>query len=1031
MGDEKPRDAANDAFETEVFPAELEEIDQRRTRVREPSSPAGPARTHPRKVGPGAPSTRHGLVGLALSGGGIRSAAFSLGVLQALDAAGIFDHIDYLSTVSGGGWIGSCLSALMRGGGAPFPFSPHYAVSQGPRVDPAATAADPVSGAAPHNTVLEHLHDHSATLVPSGFAGGIGMFSRVVRGSLFTVAMFEAVLLLPSLALAMLVQLYGAVLALTVQRGLTGELPWSKFVVATPWAFGVSILLVALMPVFRTLYLKRRHQALANRIFAGLGAVCLAVFAFEVHVYVTWWASHRVAVAHLDFLHLLAWVARRLAAAVSPGPTALVALGVAAAAVFAVRTALARVLPLLRLAALALVAAASVVPIYLFVLWVSVTEAEAGYAAGSGLALGWRSGVIGLSVLGVLFLVLLDTNEASLHTFFRSQIAGLFIIKKGDAGAIEHDEKVRLSDLAGEGSVAPYHLINAALNLQGSKDAALRGRNADFFVFSKRYVGGPRTGYCSTRELERVLPDVDLAAAMTISAAAAAPNMGTYTLRPVVLLMAFLNLRLGYWLLHPREVRRLAGRAPGPWERFRAIPTGLCYFRELLSALDARGRHVYLSDGGHLENTGAYELLRRRCRYLIVCDAEEDPAMHFGGITALMRYARLNLGVEIELALDDLAPDARGISRQHWALGSIRYPAAAGRGQEQGTLVYIKSSVTSDEHPVIGQYRALNPLFPHESTADQAFGEAQFEAYRALGEHITRGLSGGASFRDKVHSVSGPVEQWFDLVETRVAPPARFATKFADLRRELEAVDSLLRSPEVAGYFAELYPELAPRQEWPPVAAAVLHEVAMRQVNLIAAVCARLEIHVSQPDRPWHRGWIQLFRRWMASPKFRRVWIVGAQSYDTWLRRLCASRFGHPIEVTWAPTSAVALAKGGVRTFSSTGTPGRGALYFRCDASCGADATVEFVAGARLAFTLEADGATLWRDQIHALTGFDALVGSEAADVLETALMGLGLRLSPGPDAPPSPVGAEARALLKEALAAAVSGPVPHLVTAP
>jgi hypothetical protein len=1047
MGDEKPRDAAfetevfppgleesnqhrpqrpraatafrpptaSDPFATEVFPAELEEINQRRDQVRKltPSLLDGSACRQPAKVTPrGAPSTKHGLVGLALSGGGIRSAAFSLGVLQALDTAGIFAHIDYLSTVSGGGWIGSCLSALMHGRGAPFPFSPHYEV----RVGAARDTLERVTEVAPHNAVLEHLHDHAAALVPSGFVGGMGMLSRVVRGSLFTVAMFAAVLLLPSLALAMLVQLYLSVLSLSARRGLTGEVPWSKFVVATPWVFGVSVLLVVLMPVFRTLYLKRRHQALANQLFAGLGAVCLAVFAFEVHVYVTWWASHRVAVAHLDFLHLLAWLVRRLAAALSPGPTALVALGVAAAAIIAVRTALARVLPLLRLAALALVAAASVVPIYLFVLWVSVAEASARYAD-SGLVLGWRSGVIGVSALGALFLVLLDTNEASLHTFFRSQIARLFIVKKGDAGAVKHVERVRLSKLSEEGSVAPYHLLNAALNLQGSKDRSLRGRNADFFVFSKRYVGGRATGYCRTEDLERVLPDVDLAAAMTISAAAAAPNMGTYTLRPVVLLMAFLNLRLGYWLLNPDEVRRLAGRDLSPWERLRAIPTGRCYFRELLSAVDAEGPHVYLSDGGHLENTGAFELLRRRCRYVIVCDAEEDPAMHFGGIAALMRYARLDLGVEIELSLDDLAPDARGISRQHWALGGIRYPAVDGKEEELGTLLYIKSSVTSDEHPVIGQYRALNPLFPHESTADQAFGEAQFEAYRALGEHITRGLA-GASLRDKVYGVSSPVKQWFDLVETRVAPPARFATKFSDLRHELEEVDSLLRAPELAGYFAELYPELAPPQQWAPIATAVLHEVAMRQVNLIASVCSRLEIDGSSHDQPSHRGWIQLFRRWMASPNFRRVWIVGSQSYGPWLQRLCDSRFGHPIGVTWTPTSAAALGMGGVSTLPPAATPGQGALFFRCDASCGSDATVEFVAGARLAVTLASKSATLWQDGARARPGFDDLVAAQGTlDALERALVGLGLRLSSGRDATPSTVGAEAREWLEKALA--------------
>jgi hypothetical protein len=58
-------------------------------------------------------SVAAGLVGLALSGGGIRSATFNLGLLQGLVKQGILRYCDYLSTVSGGGYIGSCLSSLL------------------------------------------------------------------------------------------------------------------------------------------------------------------------------------------------------------------------------------------------------------------------------------------------------------------------------------------------------------------------------------------------------------------------------------------------------------------------------------------------------------------------------------------------------------------------------------------------------------------------------------------------------------------------------------------------------------------------------------------------------------------------------------------------------------------------------------------------------------------------------------------------------------------------------------------------------
>src|SRR5262249_26766087 len=54
------------------------------------------------------------VVGLALSGGGIRSAAFCLGSLQALYETGVLGRVDYLSTVSGGGYIGCSLTAALN-----------------------------------------------------------------------------------------------------------------------------------------------------------------------------------------------------------------------------------------------------------------------------------------------------------------------------------------------------------------------------------------------------------------------------------------------------------------------------------------------------------------------------------------------------------------------------------------------------------------------------------------------------------------------------------------------------------------------------------------------------------------------------------------------------------------------------------------------------------------------------------------------------------------------------------------------------
>ena len=79
----------------EVFAAEYDDLYER--------CPAIRAKDQGREQ----PSVENGLVGVALSGGGIRSATFCLGALQAMNTANTLRNVNYLSTVSGGGYIGT------------------------------------------------------------------------------------------------------------------------------------------------------------------------------------------------------------------------------------------------------------------------------------------------------------------------------------------------------------------------------------------------------------------------------------------------------------------------------------------------------------------------------------------------------------------------------------------------------------------------------------------------------------------------------------------------------------------------------------------------------------------------------------------------------------------------------------------------------------------------------------------------------------------------------------------------------------
>jgi hypothetical protein len=318
-------------------------------------------------------------------------------------------------------------------------------------------------------------------------------------------------------------------------------------------------------------------------------------------------------------------------------------------------------------------------------------------------------------------------------------------------------DNFRLTDIVA--TAAPYHLINTALNVPGSSFANRRGRNADFFIFSRRYVGSEATGYVATDAAEDVTDGLNVGTAMAISGAAAAPNMGTASLRPLSPTIAFFNIRLGRWLRHPLGIIKLSGSSG--WVRWwRGKPGPLYLLREaffksgsnitdLETEQPASSGFVFLTDGGHIENLGIYELLRRRCALIIAVDGEADPEFIAGSLVQLERFAQIDLGTRIMMDWKEIGERSRLVTENlanlinarfagpHVALGRIDYPPLApGGNRQQGVLIYIKASLSGDENDYILSYKAAHPRFPQESTMEQLFTEEQVEVYRALGEHI-------------------------------------------------------------------------------------------------------------------------------------------------------------------------------------------------------------------------------------------------------------------------------------------------------
>jgi hypothetical protein len=291
--------------------------------------------------------------------------------------------------------------------------------------------------------------------------------------------------------------------------------------------------------------------------------------------------------------------------------------------------------------------------------------------------------------------LLLNVNSNSLHQLYRDRLGSAFLIRRnGEDGVLEGADRFKLSDIVPRASA--YHLINAALNLPGSRFANRRGRNADFFIFSKRYVGSEATGYVDTRLAEETTDGLNVGTAMAISGAAAAPNMGMASMRPLSATIALLNVRLGRWMRHPLDIVRYAqANAFVRWWRGSAGPTHLlaeAFFKSGAAVADRKADDprwagfLFLTDGGHIENLGVYELLRRRCSLVVAVDAEADPNYTSSSLIQLQRFARIDLGTRIVMNWQPIGDRSRAVSQEiasgerdplpgpHVALGLIDYP---------------------------------------------------------------------------------------------------------------------------------------------------------------------------------------------------------------------------------------------------------------------------------------------------------------------------------------------------------------------
>lgn len=399
-------------------------------------------------------------------------------------------------------------------------------------------------------------------------------------------------------------------------------------------------------------------------------------------------------------------------------------------------------------------------------------------------------------LLGVAILMgwRIDTNKFSLHGMYYARLVRAYLGASRAAcdrnpnpfTGFDANDDLALQELwpacAGEDehgtargradTAPPLHVINMTLNLVAGANLAWQQRKAESFTATSLHAGSAFVGYRRTSDAGcRVPPEpgrlrlyggssgMTLGTAMTISGAAASPNAGENSSPLLTFLMTLFNARLGSWLGNPGRSGAKSFDQSAPTQKIRPI------VEEMFGLTSDQSAWVYLSDGGHFENLGLYEMVLRRCRFIVVSDAGCDVKCTFDDLGNAVRKIRVDLGVPIDFpspvqifARHQAPTDAAAAS--YWAIGRIRY-SAVDRGDDDagtdddydGVLVYLKPAIYGGEPRDVYNYAQVSASFPHESTTDQFFSESQFESYRALGEYVVdqlvqRAAAGAAGAAD-------------------------------------------------------------------------------------------------------------------------------------------------------------------------------------------------------------------------------------------------------------------------------------------
>ncbi len=312
------------------------------------------------------------------------------------------------------------------------------------------------------------------------------------------------------------------------------------------------------------------------------------------------------------------------------------------------------------------------------------------------------------SMLSIVLYRFIPINDFSLFQYYRDRVMEAFLpdVKRVMHGV--HPEESMSANVMGlhdqvhpAGKDMPYLLINTAVSLNESNVSKFRERGCDNFVLSTRYCGSNATGWRSSTEF----------CDGTLSLASSIAISGSRLSNISSVLMSFLNLNKGFWVPNPNPQFQ-ADQSIVPNFLFPGIWATL--FR---SRINEKSRFVHLSDAASFDNLGIYELVRRKANLIVVCDAGFDPDYQFKDLYRAVEKVKVDFGVRINISPDKLEKIASSNRPEdRFFLTEVVYPFQ-NESNRRSLMIYLKAQYIEDK-----------------------FEEFPFEAYREMGSQIATAI---------------------------------------------------------------------------------------------------------------------------------------------------------------------------------------------------------------------------------------------------------------------------------------------------